>query len=224
MAVAFTNNWLNILNKLQSVLRTEFKTIKSNALNFMCENPRFKYHTQHDRVKKDLLNLKVIKKTDSINHNTFYYFYEQVENKRIFYKLKNINDLIESNKQKIKSFNNYYKGFKPNPLKVNTYDLKLFRERNYLTNNSRTALYFYLIAYKKKKGKGYVLNKGLKNNRATNRAMNTAKGKGNILTQYTDTQIQALINIELEKQFKEVIQGKQGINITYFNQILDKQI
>jgi len=73
MAVTFTNNWKNILDKLQSVLRTEFK----NALPVYVGEVNEKAGSQYlrlDPVGTELLEYNVSSETREFSVNMFLYF------------------------------------------------------------------------------------------------------------------------------------------------------
>lgn len=73
MAVTFTNNWLNILNKLQSVLRTEFK----NALPVYIGHEEDKAGNQYlrlDPTSSELLEYNINSETREFTINCFYVF------------------------------------------------------------------------------------------------------------------------------------------------------
>ena len=73
MAVTFTNNWKNILDKLQSVLRTEFK----NALHVYVGELNEKAGSQYlrlDPVGSELLEYNVSSETREFSINMFLYF------------------------------------------------------------------------------------------------------------------------------------------------------
>ena len=73
MAVTFTNNWKNILDKLQSVLRTEFK----NALPVYVGEVNEKAGSQYlrlDPVGTELLEYNVSSETREFSINMFLYF------------------------------------------------------------------------------------------------------------------------------------------------------
>lgn len=73
MAVTFTNNWKNILDKLQSVLRTEFK----NALPVYVGEVNEKAGSQYlrlDPVGSELLEYNVSSETREFSINMFLYF------------------------------------------------------------------------------------------------------------------------------------------------------
>ena len=73
MAITFTNNWLNILNKLQSVLRTEFK----NALPVYIGHEEDRAGNQYLRLDpsgSELLEYNVSSETREFTINFFYVF------------------------------------------------------------------------------------------------------------------------------------------------------
>ena len=73
MAVTFTNNWLNILNKLQSVLRTEFK----NALPVYIGHEEDRAGNQYlrlDPASSELLEYNINSETREFTINCFYVF------------------------------------------------------------------------------------------------------------------------------------------------------
>ena len=73
MPVTFTNNWKNILDKLQSVLRTEFK----NALPVYVGEVNEKAGSQYlrlDPVGTELLEYNVTSETREFSVNMFLYF------------------------------------------------------------------------------------------------------------------------------------------------------
>ena len=73
MAVTFTNNWKNILDKLQSVLRTEF----GNALPVYVGEVNEKAGSQYlrlDPVGTELLEYNVSSETREFSVNMFLYF------------------------------------------------------------------------------------------------------------------------------------------------------
>ena len=73
MAVTFTNNWLNILNKLQSVLRTEFK----NALPVYIGHEEDRAGNQYlrlDPASSELLEYNINSETREFTINFFYVF------------------------------------------------------------------------------------------------------------------------------------------------------
>ena len=74
MAVSFTNNWKNILDKLESVLRTEFK----GALPVYTGNkaPVGSTYLQLSPVGSELLEYNVTSETREITIQILYYFLE----------------------------------------------------------------------------------------------------------------------------------------------------
>ena len=73
MAITFTNNWKNILDKLTSVLRTEFK----NALPVYVGETNEKAGSQYlrlDPVGTELLEYNVSSETREFSINMFLYF------------------------------------------------------------------------------------------------------------------------------------------------------
>ena len=73
MAVTFTNNWLNILNKLQNILRTEFK----NALPVYVGHEEDRAGNQYLRLDPSgsvLLDYNVTSETREFTINFFYVF------------------------------------------------------------------------------------------------------------------------------------------------------
>ena len=73
MPVTFTNNWKNILDKLQSVLKTEFK----NALPVYVGEVNEKAGSQYlriDPVGTELLEYNVSSETREFSINMFLYF------------------------------------------------------------------------------------------------------------------------------------------------------
>ena len=74
MAVSFTNNWKNILDKLESVLRTEFK----GALPVYTGSkvPAGSTYLQINPVGSDLLEYSVSSETREFTIQILYYFLE----------------------------------------------------------------------------------------------------------------------------------------------------
>ena len=74
MAVSFTNNWKNILDKLESVLRTEFK----GALPIYTGNkaPAGTTYLQLNPVGSELLEYNVTSETREFSIQILYYFLE----------------------------------------------------------------------------------------------------------------------------------------------------
>ena len=74
MAVTFTNNWKNILDKLESVLRTEFK----GALPIYTGNkaPAGTTYLQLNPVGSELLEYNVTSETREFTIQILYYFLE----------------------------------------------------------------------------------------------------------------------------------------------------
>ena len=74
MAVSFTNNWKNILDKLESVLRTEFK----GALPVYTGNkaPAGSTYLQLSPVGSELLEYNVTSETREFTIQILYYFLE----------------------------------------------------------------------------------------------------------------------------------------------------
>ena len=74
MAVSFTNNWKNILDKLESVLRTEFK----GALPVYTGNkaPAGSTYLQLNPVGSELLEYNVTSETREFTIQILYYFLE----------------------------------------------------------------------------------------------------------------------------------------------------
>ena len=74
MAVTFTNNWKNILDKLESVLRTEFK----GALPIYTGNkaPAGSTYLQLNPVGSELLEYNVTSETREFTIQILYYFLE----------------------------------------------------------------------------------------------------------------------------------------------------
>ena len=74
MAVSFTNNWKNILDKLESVLRTEFK----GALSVYTGNkaPAGSTYLQLNHASSELLEYNVTSETREFTIQILYYFLE----------------------------------------------------------------------------------------------------------------------------------------------------
>ena len=74
MAVSFTNNWKNILDKLESILRTEFK----GALPIYTGNkaPAGSTYLQLNPVSSELLEYNVTSETREFTVQILYYFLE----------------------------------------------------------------------------------------------------------------------------------------------------
>ena len=74
MAVSFTNNWKNILDKLESVLRTEFK----GALPVYTGNkaPAGSTYLQLNPASSELLEYNVTSETREFTIQILYYFLE----------------------------------------------------------------------------------------------------------------------------------------------------
>ena len=74
MAVSFTNNWKNILDKLESVLRTEFKgalpVYKGN------QSPVGTTYLQLNPVSSELIEYNVTSETREFTIQVLYYFLE----------------------------------------------------------------------------------------------------------------------------------------------------
>ena len=73
MAVSYTNNWLNILNKLQNILRAEFK----NALPIYIGHEEDRAGNQYLRIDPKgsvLLNYNTTSETREFTINFFYVF------------------------------------------------------------------------------------------------------------------------------------------------------
>ena len=80
MAITFTNNWKNILDKLTSVLRTEFK----NALPVYVGETNEKTGSQYlrlDPVGSELLEYNVSSETREFSINIFLYFGDKSESR-----------------------------------------------------------------------------------------------------------------------------------------------
>jgi len=80
MPTTFTNNWKNILDKLQSVLRTEFK----NTLPVYVGEANEKAGSQYlrlDPVGSELLEYNVTSETREYNINLFLYFADKSESR-----------------------------------------------------------------------------------------------------------------------------------------------
>ena len=80
MAITFTNNWKNILDKLQSVLRTEF----SNTLPVYVGEANEKAGSQYlrlDPVGSDLIEYNVTSETREYSINMFLYFADKSESR-----------------------------------------------------------------------------------------------------------------------------------------------
>ena len=73
MAVTFTNNWKNILDKLQSVLRTEFKNTLPAYVGEVNEKAGSQY-LRLDPVGSELLEYNVSSETREFSINMFLYF------------------------------------------------------------------------------------------------------------------------------------------------------
>ena len=73
MAVTFTNNWKNILDKLQSVLRTEFKNTLPAYVGEVNEKAGSQY-LRLDPVGTELLEYNVSSETREFSINMFLYF------------------------------------------------------------------------------------------------------------------------------------------------------
>ena len=74
MAVSFTNNWKNILDKLRSVLRTEFK----GALPVYVgeEGQEGTQFVRIDPIGTELIEYNITSEIREFNINVFYYFAE----------------------------------------------------------------------------------------------------------------------------------------------------
>ena len=74
MAVSFTNNWKNILDKLRSILRTEFK----GALPIYIgeEGSEGTQFVRLDPVGSEMLEYNVTSESREFTINVFYYFAE----------------------------------------------------------------------------------------------------------------------------------------------------
>ena len=80
MPTTFTNNWKNILDKLQSVLRTEFK----NTLPVYVGETNVKAGSQYlrlDPVSSDLVEYNVTSETREFSINMFLYFADKSESR-----------------------------------------------------------------------------------------------------------------------------------------------
>ena len=80
MATSFTNNWKNILDKLENVFRTEF----SNALPVYTGEVNEKAGNQYlrfDPVGSDLLEYNVTSETREFSINMFLYFGDKSESR-----------------------------------------------------------------------------------------------------------------------------------------------
>ena len=80
MATSFTNNWKNILDKLENVFRTEF----SNALPVYTGEVNEKAGNQYlrfDPVGSDLLDYSVTSETREFSINMFLYFGDKSESR-----------------------------------------------------------------------------------------------------------------------------------------------
>ena len=79
MAVSFTNNWKNILDKLESVLRTEFKgalpVYKGN------QSPVGTTYLQLNPVSSELIEYNVTSETREYSINMFLYFADKSESR-----------------------------------------------------------------------------------------------------------------------------------------------
>ena len=73
MPVTFTNNWKNILDKLQSVLRTEFKNTLPAYVGEVNEKAGSQY-LRLDPVGSELLEYNVSSETREFSINMFLYF------------------------------------------------------------------------------------------------------------------------------------------------------
>ena len=80
MPITFTNNWKNILDKLQSVLRTEFK----NTLPVYVGEANEKVGSQYlilDPIGSDLVEYNVTSETREYSINMFLYFADKSESR-----------------------------------------------------------------------------------------------------------------------------------------------
>ena len=80
MATSFTNNWKNILDKLENVFRTEF----SNTLPVYTGEVNEKAGSQYlrfDPVGSDLLDYSVTSETREFSINMFLYFGDKSESR-----------------------------------------------------------------------------------------------------------------------------------------------
>ena len=80
MATSFTNNWINILDKLENVFRTEF----SNALPVYTGEVNEKAGSQYlrfDPVGSELLEYNVSSETRELSINMFLYFGDKSESR-----------------------------------------------------------------------------------------------------------------------------------------------
>ena len=80
MPTTFTNNWKNILDKLQSVLRTEFK----NTLPVYVGEANEKVGSQYlilDPIGSDLVEYNVTSETREYSVNMFLYFADKSESR-----------------------------------------------------------------------------------------------------------------------------------------------
>ena len=74
MAVTFTNNWKNILDKLRSVLRTEFKGALPVYIGD--EGQEGSQFIRLNPIRSDLLGYNVTSESREFTINVFYYFAE----------------------------------------------------------------------------------------------------------------------------------------------------
>ena len=80
MATSFTNNWKNLLDKLENVFRTEF----SNALPVYTGEVNEKAGNQYlrfDPVGSELLEYNVSSETREFSINMFLYFWDKSESR-----------------------------------------------------------------------------------------------------------------------------------------------
>ena len=80
MPTTFTNNWKNILDKLQSVLRTEFKNTLPVYVGEVNEKAGSQY-LRLDPVGSDLIEYNVTSETREYSINMFLYFADKSESR-----------------------------------------------------------------------------------------------------------------------------------------------
>ncbi len=95
MPTTFTNNWKNILDKLQNVLRTEFKNTLPVYVGEVNEKAGSQY-LRLDPVGSELVEYNATSETREYSVNMFLYFADKSESRTKLYAILRLVSRIES--------------------------------------------------------------------------------------------------------------------------------
>lgn len=180
--------------------------IKENPLKLY--NDSFKF-SSYNSVLNKLIDLKIIKKTDTLGFYIVLNFYLKIKDTQIFNKLISINADIKHIELLIKSFDDYYKNLLNYRFKVNPYDLKQL-DKNIITQNIREMFYFYLIKLKKSNAKSPIYRQNLKDKL--------------FLNIVTEKDIKNLLEHNFKNNFKKILKEMPILSVSLQNRILNKYL